>query len=84
MGLDFTTIGKAERGKTHLSLRSLDRVAEKLGLGLGELVRRERGVDAEDELEKAIAELEAYARGLTAEKIRCAVRLLQLLEDEWD
>lgn len=76
--LDFTTIGGAERGEKSLSLKSLSRVAQALGVDVAWLVREEESRTGEPESEELIEELVDLLRDLRPEELRHIVRLVEV------
>ena len=75
--LDFTTIGGAERGEKSLSLNSLSRVAEALGVDLAHLVRRQESETGEAECEGQIEEFLSLVRDLPPEESRHVLELVR-------
>jgi len=63
-GLDFATIGGAERGEKSLSLNSLARVAKALEVDLGWLVRQVESQTGDAEAEGLIEDLLSEVRVL--------------------
>ncbi len=76
--MDFTSIGAAERGVRNLSLKSLARVADALGVPIEELVslpRDTRQVDLEKEA--AIQELQILAKEMDSEQIKFVLEIVK-------
>src|SRR5262245_34531189 len=86
-GIPPESLSRFERGRTVPSLRTLERIALGLGLGLEDLVRFERlpqqagGLDPEV---RGIAELLVGKATRTVKKVRRVVQLLVQLEEEED
>lgn len=76
--LDFTTIGGAERGEKSLSLNSLVRVADALGVEVAWLVRPEENEIGEAESEELIEALLAEVRDLTPRELRHVLELVRV------
>ena len=76
--LDFTTIGGAERGEKSLSLKSLSRVAQALGVELAWLVRQEETESGRPESEELVERLLALVRNLDLNDLRHVVELVEL------
>ena len=77
-GLDFTTIGGAERGEKSLSLKSLSRVAQALGVELSWLVRQEETESGRPESEELVEKLLTLVRDLPTEDLGHVVELVEL------
>jgi transcriptional regulator with XRE-family HTH domain len=75
--LDFTTIGGAEPGEKSLSLRSLVRVAEALGVDVAWLVRQSESATGEAECEGLIEELRAVVADLPPGELRHVLELVR-------
>jgi transcriptional regulator with XRE-family HTH domain len=78
--LDFTSIGGVERGQRSLSLNSLSRVAEALGVDLAWLVRREE-TESGAVGEGLIEELLGVLRDLPERDLQHVVDLARLEKD---
>jgi len=75
--LDFTTIGGAERGVKALSLNSLARVAQALGVELAWLVREGETRAGTAETEGLAEELLGLVRDLSADDLRHVVEVVK-------
>ena len=76
--MDFTSIGAAERGVRNLSLKSLARVADALGVQIEELVRLPgdaRQVDLKKEA--AIQELQVLVKEMDSEQIKFVLEIVK-------
>jgi transcriptional regulator with XRE-family HTH domain len=76
--LDFTTIGGAERGEKRLSVRSLARIADALGVELSWLVRTTEVQGANDPL---VEELLTLVRDLPEADLHHLLDLARLEKD---
>ena len=76
--LDFTTVGGAERGEKSLSLRSLSRIAEALGVDIAWLVRPKGSSSGHPESEELLEKLLVLVRDLPTEDLRHIVELVQV------
>ena len=76
-GLDFTTIGGAERGQKSLSLTSLTRVAAALGIEVAWLLREEESETGSAECEGPIEELRGLVKDLPPEELRHVLGLVK-------
>ena len=74
--LDFTTIGGAERGEKSLSLKSLARVADALGVDLAWLVRQQQSETGQAESEGLVEELIGLVRDLRPDDLRHVIELV--------
>ena len=77
-GLDFTTVGGAERGEKSLSLKSLSRIAEALGVEMAWLVRAQDTESGQPAGEELVERLLALVRNLQVDDLRHIVELAQL------
>ena len=75
--LDFTTIGGAERGEKSLSLNSLARVADALGVEIAWLVRPEVSTTGMAESEELVEELLNEVRELSPGELRHVLELVR-------
>ena len=75
--LDFTTIGGAERGEKSLSLKSLARVADALGVDLAWLVRRQESETGQAQSEGLVEELIGLVGDLQPDGLRHIVELVK-------
>jgi len=75
--LDFTTVGGAERGEKSLSLKSLVRVAEALGVDVAYVVRQGESATGEAECEGLVEELRAVVRDLPPAELRHVLELVR-------
>jgi transcriptional regulator with XRE-family HTH domain len=78
--LDFTTIGGAERGEKSLSLNSLARVADALGVDLAWLVRQRESETGQAESEGLLEELIGLVRDLQPDELRHVVEILKVVK----
>ena len=78
-GLDFTTIGGAERGEKSLSLNSLARVADALAVDLAWLVRPEVSKSGAAENEELIEELLSEVSDLKPPQLRHVLDLVRVV-----
>jgi len=69
-GMDFTSIGAAERGNRNLSLKSLARVAEALGVSLEEIFRGLGTVQRSPQHQSSFDALLAEVSNLSPAEIR--------------
>jgi len=76
--MDFTSIGAAERGVRNLSLKSLARVANALGVPIEELVSLPKGEKQVDlEKEAAIQELQMLVKEMDSEQIEFVLEVIK-------
>ena len=76
-GLDFTTIGAAERGQKCLSLRSLQRVAAALETDVEWLVRSRNNCTPRTDTEELVEQLLCLVRDLEYHDLKHVVALVQ-------
>ena len=76
-GLDFTTIGAAERGQTSLSLKSLARVAEALEVDLGWLVRQDETQTGRSDSVELLEDLLALLRPMGPRELKHVIDLVK-------
>jgi len=76
-GLDFTTIGAAERGQTSLSLKSLARVAGALEVDLGWLVRQDETQTGRSESAELLEDLLGLLRQMGPRELRHVIDLVK-------
>lgn len=80
-GMDFTSIGAAERGSRNLSLRSLARVAEALGVPLEEIFRGLGTVQRSPQHQSSFDALLAEASKLSPTEIRFLADIAKALRN---
>ncbi len=80
--MDFTSIGAAERGVRNLSLKSLARVAEALGVPIEDLVRLPKGTRQVNlEKETAMQELQMLAKDMDIEQLKLILEIVKAASD---
>ena len=80
--MDFTSIGAAERGVRNLSLKSLARVADALGIPIEELVslpKDTRQINLEKET--AMQELQMLAKDMDVEQLKLILEIVKAVSD---
>jgi transcriptional regulator with XRE-family HTH domain len=80
--MDFTSIGAAERGVRNLSLKSLARVADALGVPIEELVslpQNTRRVNLEKEM--VMQELQMLAKDMDTEQLKLILEIVKAAND---
>jgi len=75
--MDFTSIGAAERGVRNLSLKSLARVADALGVPIEELVRLPRDARISSEKEIAMHEVRVLLKDMDLEQIKLILEIVK-------
>lgn len=80
-GMDFTSIGAAERGVRNLSLKSLFKVAKALGVPIEELVRSPKETPLDKEKELAISKLQELIRDTEIDQLKFLTEVAQIAHD---
>lgn len=77
-GLDFTSIGAAERGVRNLSLKSLARVANALDVPMEDLVRLPKDTQEVDmEREMVMQELQMLVKDMDLKQIKFILKIVK-------
>ena len=76
-GMDFTSIGAAERGVRNLSLKSLHRVAQALEVPIEEIVC----LPKKEEKDLTTEELTALIKGLDKSKLKFILEFIKLFRN---